>query len=88
MSDSIPDRISARFFVQQIVEHGNFDQITVKMTPAYSQGQNKQWAMATPSGLIEMNIQSDLPAAQFFRSLLRDKEHNVGVEFFVVDRDN
>jgi len=81
-----PTRITARFFVQQIIEHGNFDQITVMLTPAYSEGQNKQWAVATPSGKIEMNIKSDLPAADFFRSFLRDKERDVAVEFVAVKK--
>jgi hypothetical protein len=80
-------RISARFFLQQITEHGNVDQITVALSPAYSSGQNKDWAAATPSGRIELAIAGDRLAAEFFRSLLRDKDHNIGVEFFIVDRE-
>lgn len=77
-------RITARFFVDSIVEHGRFDQISVTLMPAYSEGQNKEWAKATPSGKIELSVDSNLPAANFFRGLLRDKEKNIAVEFYAV----
>jgi len=90
MSQSDPlDRqvITARFYVAQLTEHGNVDQITVELNPAYSEGQNKAWAKATPSGKITLAIGSDLPAAEFFRSVLRDSEHNVAVEFSIVEKN-
>ena len=80
------EKVTARFYVGSITSHGNFDQDTVTLLPAYSQGQNQQWAKATPSGKIELNVDSTLPAAEFFRNLLRDKDHNVAIEFSVVDK--
>lgn len=82
----LPEIITARFFVASVLENGNWDGISVTLQPAYSEGQNKQWAEATPSGKIELSISDKMPAADFFRALLRDKEHNVAVEFSVVKR--
>lgn len=79
-------KVTARFYVQEIKDFGNSDYSQVVLTPAYGDGQNKDWAKYTPSGRIEMNIGTDLPAMQFFRDLLRDKDHNIAVEFSVVDK--
>lgn len=94
MSESVPTpldrRISARFFVNQIVEHGNVNQITVKMTPAYSDGQNKDYAKATPSGSFDLNVDGDTVAAAFFREVLAQNRAgnmtNLGIEMFAVKR--
>ena len=79
-------KVTARFFVNQITDYGNSNYAAVTLVPAYQDGQNKEWASATPSGKIELNIGADLPAAKFFRDLLRDKDHKVAVEFTVVDK--
>lgn len=79
-------KVTARFYVYQIVEYGNTEQMQVTLSPAYSEGQNKDWAKATPTGKIELSIGTDLPAAQFFRDLLRDNTQNVAVEFSVVPK--
>ena len=94
MSEKFPTaltrRISARFYVSEIVEYGNVSQIRVKMMPAYSEGQNKDYAKATPSGSFELNIDAELPAADFFRELLKQNREgnftNVGIEMFAVKR--
>jgi len=79
-------KVTARFFVNQIVEYGNTDQCVVILTPAYGDGQNKDWAEYTPSGKIELSIGTKLSAAQFFRDLLRDNTRNIAVEFSAVPR--
>jgi len=56
-------KVTARFYVTEITEFGNVDQCRVKLAPAYSEGQNQDWAKYTPSGAIELNIGADLPAA-------------------------
>jgi hypothetical protein len=88
--EAMEHRISARFFVNQIIEHGNVTQITVKMTPAYSEGQNKDYAKATPSGSFELNVDSELLASDFFRGILHANRSgeptNLGIEMFAVPR--
>lgn len=79
-------KVSARFYVSEITHYGNSDQSRVTLLPAYGDGQNADWAKYTPSGNIELNIGAELPAAQFFRDLLRDKGRNIAVEFSVVDK--
>lgn len=79
-------KVTARFYVSKITDYGNTDQCLVELAPAYSDGQNKDWAAYTPSGKIELSIGAGLPAAAFFRDLLRDKDRNVAVEFSVVPK--
>jgi hypothetical protein len=79
-------KVTARFYVESIKDFGNNDFCLVKLQPAYGGGQNADWAKYTPSGNIELNIGAELPAAQFFRDLLRDKGRNIAVEFSVVDK--
>lgn len=79
-------KITARFYVQEITDYGNTEQSRIVLQPAYGDGQNKDWAKYTPSGKIELNIQTDTAANEFFRDLIRDKTRNVAVEFSVVDK--
>lgn len=37
----------------------------VEMTPDYANGRNKEWAEATPSGMIRMTIKNEVASAQF-----------------------
>lgn len=37
----------------------------VELTPDYAQGRNKEWAEATPAGMIRMTIKNELAAVQF-----------------------
>jgi len=78
--------VSARFYVSEITDYGNTDQSRITLLPAYGEGQNKDWAKFTPSGKIELNITGGTAAEGFFRDLLRDKDHNIAVEFTVVGK--
>lgn len=37
----------------------------VELTPDYAEGRNKEWAEATPSGIIRLTIKNELAAEQF-----------------------
>lgn len=83
----MPDRIiTARFYVAEIIDFGNVDQLRVTLQPAYGDGKNADWAKFTPSGKIELNITAGTAAEEFFRDLLRDKTRDIAVEFSAVDR--
>jgi hypothetical protein len=79
-------KVTARFYVHQITDFGNTDNINVVLQPAYSEGQNKDWAKYTPSGKIELSVHQDAAAADFFRELIHAKDKNIAVEFSVVPR--
>lgn len=80
------EKVTARFYVSQITDFGNVDQCRVELVPAYGDGNNKDWAKYTPSGKVELNITSGTAAESFFRDLLRDKDHDIAIEFSVVDK--
>lgn len=37
----------------------------VELTPDYADGRNKEWAEATPSGMIRMTVKNAVAAAEF-----------------------
>lgn len=37
----------------------------VELTPDYAEGRNKQWAEATPAGMVRLTIKNELAAEQF-----------------------
>lgn len=37
----------------------------VEFTPDYAEGRNKEWAEATPAGMIRLTIKNELAAEQF-----------------------
>lgn len=37
----------------------------VELTPDYADGRNKEWASATPAGMIRLTIKNELAAEQF-----------------------
>lgn len=37
----------------------------VELTPDYADGRNKEWAEATPAGMIRLTIKNSLAAEQF-----------------------
>lgn len=37
----------------------------VELTPDYAEGRNKEWAEATPAGMIRLTIKNELAAEQF-----------------------
>lgn len=55
--------VSAKFQVSRRSEMGWATE--VELTPDYAQGRNKDWAEATPAGMIRLTIKNDLAAEQF-----------------------
>ena len=53
--------VTARFYVSEITHRGKASNATVVLTPAYANGANAEWATATPSGKIELQVSN--PAA-------------------------
>lgn len=37
----------------------------VELVPDYAEGRNKEWAAATPAGMIRLTIKNELAAEQF-----------------------
>ncbi len=37
----------------------------VELTPDYAEGRNKEWAEATPAGMIRLTIKNELAAKEF-----------------------
>ena len=55
--------VSAKFVVSRITDMGWATE--VEMTPDYAHGRNKEWAAATPAGMIRMTIKNSVAADQF-----------------------
>jgi hypothetical protein len=58
--------VNAKFKVQSITENSGYQCNEVLLVPDYAQGRNKDWAAATPSGTIRMNIGQDTAAIKQF----------------------
>jgi hypothetical protein len=37
----------------------------LELTPDYAEGRNKEWAAATPAGMVRLTIKNELAAEQF-----------------------
>jgi len=55
--------VTARFKVTRVSPYTYATEI--EMTPDYAEGRNKEWADATPSGMIRMTVKNELAAEQF-----------------------
>jgi hypothetical protein len=61
-------RITARFYVAEMTNRrapAGSANATIVLTPAYANGANKEWATATPSGKIELQVSNPLAVEQF-----------------------
>ena len=58
--------ITARFYVAQITTHAGISPTAqIKLNPAYANGANNEWAVATPSGVIDLNVGNPAAIEQF-----------------------
>lgn len=68
--------VTAKFKVSRLTPYGAFGikdgriegeckMAEVELTPDYAEGRNKEWAEATPSGVIRMTITNPSALAQF-----------------------
>jgi hypothetical protein len=78
--------ISARFYISEITRFGNFNGGKVKLNPAYANGANKDWAQATPSGSIELNVNADKTTALDEFTRIMDAKQDVAITFEAIDR--
>ncbi len=69
--------VTAKFKVGRISDMGWATE--VELTPDYADGRNKEWAAATPAGMIRMTIKNQVAADEF-----RAPEHDVPKD--VIDR--
>lgn len=61
-------QITARFHVAEITSRSvrtGAANATVVLLPAYANGANKEWATATPSGRIELQVNNPAAVEQF-----------------------
>jgi hypothetical protein len=59
--------VSAKFKVTNCIPMGDKDEPwahEILMTPDYSEGANKEWAEATPSGSFRMTVKNELAVEQ------------------------
>ena len=63
--------VSAKFVVNRISDMGWATE--VEMVPDYAHGRNKEWAAATPAGMIRMTIKNSVATDQF-----RTQPHDLG----------
>ena len=59
--------VTAKFKVSRCSPMGDPDNPwahEVEMTPDYSEGKNKEWAEATPAGVVRLTVKNDLATAQ------------------------
>jgi hypothetical protein len=55
--------VTAKFKVHRQLQ---YDWATeVELVPDYAEGRNKEWAAATPAGMIRMTIKNEVAAEQF-----------------------
>lgn len=55
--------VSAKFKVNRVSDMGWAKE--VELTPDYGDGKNKDWAAATPAGMMRLTIKNELAAEQF-----------------------
>ncbi len=55
--------VNAKFIVNRVTDMKWATEI--EMVPDYAQGRNKEWADATPAGMIRLTIKNELAAEQF-----------------------
>lgn len=60
---SATKEVTAKFIVSNVSHSVWGTQIT--LSPDYLDGRNKEWAAATPAGLIQMTIKNELAADVF-----------------------
>lgn len=53
--------VTARFYVAEMTSRAKQANATIVLLPAYANGANAEWATATPSGRIELQVNN--PAA-------------------------
>lgn len=51
--------VTARFYVSEITRRRNAGNATIVLFPAYANGANAEWATATPSGKIELQVNAE-----------------------------
>lgn len=61
--------VKARFYVNQVAKNAS-GYTTVKMNPSTKGEENKDWAKYTPSGSIELTINPETSAGQWFEGQL------------------
>jgi hypothetical protein len=61
--------ITARFYVAEITQRAKAQNATVVLQPAYANGANAEWATATPSGRMELQV-NNLAAVEVFQEWL------------------
>lgn len=56
--------ITLRFYVREVAKRAGDDNYYVKLAPAYANGANADWAKYTPTGSIELTVNSEGGKAQ------------------------
>jgi len=57
--------VTARFYVAEITRRARVGNATIVLQPAYANGANAEWATATPSGKIELQVSNPSAVEQF-----------------------
>lgn len=60
--------VTAKFNVSRITPMGQYKEPychEIELTPDYAQGRNKEWAEATPYGVIRLGVKNDVAEKHF-----------------------
>jgi hypothetical protein len=74
--------VKARFYVNQVAKNAT-GYSTVTMSPSTKGEENKDWAKYTPSGSIQLTINPETSAGQWFEDHLGD---DISITFDEVQR--
>lgn len=72
--------VTARFYVSEITLRKAFQNATVVLLPAYANGANADWATATPSGKIELQINAESAIEVFHEWLGKGKDLHITMQ--------
>jgi hypothetical protein len=72
--------VTAKFKVNRISDMGWAHE--VELTPDYQDGRNKEWAEATPAGMIRLTIKNQV-AADVFKAEPNEQGSQAGKQFVV-----
>jgi len=69
--------VTARFYVSEMTRYAGAGNVRVKFSPAYANGKNAEWASATPSGSIELQVTNPAAIEEFSGWL--DGRHDIHI---------
>lgn len=80
----VAESVTARMYVNMHTKSSHQD--GVKLTVAYANGANKEWAASTPTGSVDLSLAKGNGASRFFEAALEAGD-DIEITFRRVPRD-